>query len=125
MSPPFTACQVVAAPKKKAKPGKEEEGSEPAEPETWAKKASSCLPLILKDASDARTASIKLGGMEYASELATQLLEHATKMEAFWTKLNTALAAGRSDRKLKEVLEELEGLNAFGIKAQAGAGIYL
>ena len=113
------------SPKEKAKPGKEEEGSEPAEPETWAKKASSCLPLILKDASDARTASIKLGGMEYASELATQLLEHATKMEAFWTKLNTALAAGRSDRKLKELLEELEGLNAFGIKAQAGAGIYL
>ena len=83
----------------------------------------SCLPVILKDASDARTASIKLGGMEYASELATQLLEHATKMEAFWTKLNTAVTAGRSDRKLKELLGELENLNAFGVKAQAGAGI--
>ena len=111
---------MTAVPKKKAKTGKEGEGSEVAEPQTWKEKASSCLPNILKGASDARTASIKLSGMEYAKELSNQLLGHAKKLEDFWTRLNNALSAGRSDRKLKELIEELEVLDTFGAKAQAG-----
>ena len=116
--------QVQAAPKPKAA-SKPENKSEPVEPQTWTQKASSVLPTLLKDAADARTASIKLQTMEYAKELSGQLLDHAKKLEDLYQQLSTAVSQQAEDKKLRSLLKKATELEAFGAKAQAPAGAHV
>ena len=116
--------QVQAAPKPKAA-AKPADKSEPVEPQSWMQKASSVLPTLLKDAADARTASIKLQTMEYAQELSGQLLGHAKKLEDLYQQLSTAISQQAEDKKLKSLLKKATELEAFGLKAQALAGAHL
>ena len=105
-------------PKKKKTKEESGEKSEKVEPETIQDKANAALPLILKDASDARTSSIKLTNMEYAGELSKQLLDHAQKLEKLYSKLSQEVA-GKDEKVLKKRLQELSVLGEFGSKAQA------
>eukprot|EP00435_Cladocopium_sp_Y103_P029566 s936_g7.t1 len=118
--------KVTAAPKKKKTPD-EDNSSKPVEPATLAEKVAAALPTVLKDSSDARTASIKLGTTEYAGELAKQLLGHAQKLEKLYTKMSEAISPGSSakDKDLKVLVMDLETLTAFGNKAQAAADAFL
>ena len=104
--------QVQAAPKPKAA-AKPADKSEPVEPQSWMQKASSVLPTLLKDAADARTASIKLQTMEYAQELSGQLLGHAKKLEDLYQQLSTAISQQAEDKKLKSLLKKATELEAF------------
>ena len=118
---PFV-LQVTVLPKKKKT--EDDSSSKPVEPETLAEKVAAALPTVLKDSSDARTASIKLGTTEYAGELAKQLLDHARKLEQLYTRMSEAMAPGSNvtDKELKRLVNELETLTAFGTKAQVGVG---
>ena len=115
---------MQAAPKPKAA-SKPENKSEPVEPQAWTQKASSVLPTLLKDAADARTASIKLQTMEYAKELSGQLLDHAKKLEDLYQQLSTAVSQQAEDKKLRSLLKKATELEAFGAKAQAPAGAHV
>lgn len=112
------SLEVQAQPKKKKAKEESAEKSEPVQPETTQEKANAALPLILKDASDARTASIKLTNMEYAGELSKQLLDHAQKLEKLYSKLSQELE-GKDEKLLRKRLQEVSALGEFGSKAQA------
>ena len=57
--------------------------------------------------------------MAYASELSTQLLEHAAKLEKFYQDIQKAL--GESDDKApKSLLAEVNKAKAFTAQAKAG-----
>ena len=106
------------APKKKKESEEDESKSKEVVPETWHGKCQASLPTILKDAADARTASIKLNGMEYAGELSTQLLEHAQKLEVLYSTINRNLADGANEKVLKHNMSSWQELSTFGTKAQ-------
>lgn len=89
------------------------------EPETWTQKAAACLQVVLKDSADARTASLKLAGLEYANELANKLLNHAEKMEKFYPRLKKCVDEAVGEKGCKAIVEEYESLSDFGAKAQA------
>lgn len=112
----------MVAPKKKAKTKKETENDKPSEevkPETWTQKASGLLASILAGASAARTASIKLGNMEYASELAEKLLKHASHLEALYQGINKSITKKADEKVMKHHVQEAARLEDFGAKAQA------
>eukprot|EP00435_Cladocopium_sp_Y103_P048701 s2664_g14.t1 len=111
--------QQVAAPKKTPKPKQGEDQSKEVEPQTWTQKAAATLPVLLKEAADARTASIKLHGMEYAKELSGQLLDHAKKLETLYQDMSKALTNQADDKKLKDLMKRSNDLDLFGRKAQA------
>ena len=114
---------MKAAPKKRKKEDEEETKSKEVIPETWHGKCQAALPQMLKDAADARTASIKLTGMEYAGELSKQLLGHAQKLEGLYSKLNQDLASdGSTEKMFKRHMTSLQELSVFGTKAQVGLG---
>lgn len=115
-SSPVLPRQVSAPPKRR--PPKDEP-SQPLEPETWTQKAAACLALVLKDSADSRTASLKLAGLEYASELANKLLKHAEKMETFYPRLKSCVDRNAGEKACKAIVEEYEALADFGAKAQA------
>lgn len=117
---PF-AAQVTAPKKKPKKPKAEEEkGSEEVVPETWTQKAASQLGELLQRSSSARTASIKLANMEYASELSAQLLEHAQQLEKLYQDLSKAITDNADDKSLRKLVSKSLKLEEFGIKAQVG-----
>eukprot|EP00435_Cladocopium_sp_Y103_P018957 s2662_g4.t1 len=116
--------QVTAAPKKRPK-AKEEEKSENVEPQTWLQKATASLPVLLKDAADARTSSIKLQNMEYAKELSDQLLDHAKKLEGLYQGMSKAVTGNSDDKILKQLCKKCADMEAFGTKAQAHSGVSL
>ena len=113
----------VQAPKKKAKKPKaeEEKGSEEVVPETWTQKATSQLGELLQRSSSARTASIKLANMEYASELSKQLLQHAQQLEKLYQDLSKAITEHADEKTLRKLVSKSLKLEEFGIKAQAGS----
>ena len=80
------------------------------------------LPDLLKAASEARTASIKLQGMEYAKELSEKLLKHAQTMEALYGEMSLAASQKVEDKKLKSLLKKGTELQEFGQQAQANSG---
>ena len=106
------------APKKK-RTDEEKEQSKVVEPETMTQKATAGLQDVLKAASDARTAAIKLQGLEFADQLSKQLLDHAAKLEKMYGKLNTAICAKKDDKTLKQLLTDLEDILSQTTKAQA------
>ena len=95
------------------------------EPQTWIQKATASLPLLLKDAADARTSSIKLHDMEYAKELSDQLLTHAKKLESLYQDMSKAVTSNPDDKTLKQLCKKTADMEAFGAKAQAHSGIQL
>ena len=99
----------VAAPKKTPKP-KAEDQSKEVEPQTWTQKAAAALPLLLKEAADARTASIKLHGMEYAKELSGQLLDHAKRLEALYQDMSKAVT---NQERVERPCEQDERVGSF------------
>jgi len=116
----------VAAPKKKAKVKEEtDEKSKEVTPETWTQKATGLLSNILSGASAARTASIKLSNMEYASELANQLLSHAAKMEGLYQTMSKSISDKDDEKVMKRHVQEANILEEFGNKAQAGPKPFL
>lgn len=102
-----------AKPKAKAKP-------EDLEPQTLQEIGSNMLPELLASASKARTLSIKLSKIEYASQLKDQLLKHALKMEVHYQHLQTALEEKHPDKQLRRLLDEVQKASCFGDKAEAG-----
>lgn len=109
----------MAAPKKQPKKKEDNPVSEVVEPQTWLEKASGLLGTLLKDASDARVASIKLANMDYAQELSSQLLEHAQNMEGLYKEISVAVSKGLDEKSVKELVQKAQNLQAFGAKAQA------
>ena len=114
----------VQAPKKPTKP-KAEDQSKEVEPQTWTQKTAAALPVLLKEAADARTASIKLHGMEYATELSGQLLDHAKKLESLYQDMSKAVTDHAEDKRLKDLVARMNDLDLFGRKAQAPTGLSL
>lgn len=106
----------VAAPKKKKK--EEQEQAQEVEPQTWAEKAQTLLPDMLKEACEARKLSIKLGGLEFAQELSKDLLSHAGQLEQSYKKLAAKVGEG-NEKALKAYVNSANDLIAKGSKAQA------
>ena len=103
--------------KKKKEP--KEDKSEEAQPQTVQEKAQDALKDLLSDAATSRTESIKLSHVAYASELSSQLLNRAAKLEKFYQDIQKAL--GESDEKaLRSLLAEVNKAKAFTAQAKAG-----
>ena len=98
--------QVQAAPKRAPKPKTEkgQDTTEPMEPKTFKEKVSEKVGEWLKLAGQARTSSLTLSSLEFADELATKLLAHATSMEKTYVQISQAL----NDKKTKD--KEFENL---------------
>lgn len=109
----------MAAPKKKARTKEETSTAEVVKAQTWSEKATTVLDTLLKDAADARKASIKLANMEYAKELSQNLLSHAQKLEAQYTEMSSAITRGDDEKSLKALVGKADELLAYGAKAQA------
>jgi len=109
----------VAAPNKKARTKEETTTAEVVKAQTWSDQATTLLESLLKDAADARKASIKLANMEYAKELSQNLLAHAQKLEAQYTEMSSAIARGADEKSLKALVGKANELLAYGAKAQA------
>ena len=103
--------QVATAPKRK--PKKEEEAVEVA-PQTWCSKAAATLPELLKTAAEARTSSIKLSGLEFADDLASNLLKQAEGLEADYTVLSKTVKEA-----LAGVTERMAALEKAQVAASA------
>ena len=100
-----------AAPKKKQK--KTVEGSQEVKPKTMLEKAVDLMAEILTDTTKARKKSMSLGAVNYAGELATQLLEYAQRMENYYKTLQTATTnnvdnEGFYEKWFKKITEERE-----------------
>ncbi|CAK9022997.1 unnamed protein product, partial [Durusdinium trenchii] len=114
-------AKVTAAPKKK----KEKVEAEEVEPKTWAEKASDSLGDLLQDAAKARTLSIKLGPVQYASELALQMKNHANHLEKLYHNIRVALDKKSDDKTYKKLLNQVAEGAAFTTKSQAAANAFL
>lgn len=87
---------VQAAPKKRPKKD-EEKSSEAAKPKTPQEIAGDLMANILAESSAARKKSMSLGAVNYAGELASQLLSYAQKMEKYYKILQQATTSQVSD----------------------------
>lgn len=88
-------------------------------PETWEGKAQELAPILLTNAAKARTESIKLDGVKYADQLATELLGHADTLEKYYKDVKNALQNKVDEKALKALVERIIKANEFGEKAQA------
>ena len=106
---------MAAAPKKAPK-----QKAEKIVASSWAGQAKERQETLLADAAKARTSSIALGSIEYASELSKQLLDHATKLENFYKKIDQAIQQDASEGAFKAIMLKIRQGDAFGEKAKAG-----
>lgn len=83
---------VQAAPKRKPAP-KPAEGSEEVKPKTQQELAADLMAAILAESTQARKKSMNLGAVNYAGELASQLLQYAVKMEKYYKTLQQAITS--------------------------------
>lgn len=81
------------------KPKKNKDGTEPEEvvPKTVFDHAKALMVDILQESTSARKKSMSLGEVSYAGELAQQLLDHATKLEKYYTCLQKAFKGNVTD----------------------------
>lgn len=100
---------------------KEKVEAEEVEPKTWAEKASDSLGDLLQDAAKARTLSIKLGPVQYASELALQMKNHANHLEKLYHNIRVALDKKSDDKTYKKLLNQVAEGATFTTKSQAGS----
>lgn len=76
---------------------------------------------VLDRATKARTKSIQLKGMEFAGELAEHMLQHAGAMETLYSSLKAAVSDEKpSERKIAEMLQQVESKNKWFEKAEVG-----
>ena len=114
--------QVHAAPKRRAKDKVE---SEEMVPKTWVDKAKDTLGDVLANAAKARTAAIKLNSVEYASELAQQLMTNASELEKLYADLQGAVKNTTPDEAvLKKLVEQIDDASAFAAKAHAWFSVW-
>ncbi|CAK8985783.1 unnamed protein product [Durusdinium trenchii] len=76
--------KVTKPPKRR----KDEETAEPVKPKTILESGMEALQIVLSKATTARQKSIQLKGVEFAGELATQMLGHAVEMEGYHYEVN-------------------------------------
>lgn len=82
---------VQAVPKRR--PAPKNEGSEEVKPKTQQDLAADLMAAILAESTAARKKSMNLGAVNYAGELASQLLQYAEKMEKYYKTLQQALTS--------------------------------
>ena len=76
------------------------------------------LTSLLADASSARTKSIRLQGVDFATELSSGLMQFATEREADFTKLQKLVAA-TNEKEIKPMLIQLDEKDAWFTNAEA------
>ena len=81
--------------------------------------AKELLQPILDEATKARQKSIQLRGMEFADELAGQLLKHGNAMENLYAELKNNLEMNSPDEsKIQCILVKIEGMRKWYTKAE-------
>eukprot|EP00438_Fugacium_kawagutii_P031805 Skav203276 [mRNA] locus=scaffold324:104017:104295:+ [translate_table: standard] len=76
------------------------------------------LPEMLKTAGNARSQSIKLSGVNFAGDLAKQLLTFAEELEGLFKELRDAVG-DKDEPKVIQVLSEIKSKEEAGEKAKA------
>ena len=88
------------------------------QPKTLREVALEKLSDMLKDAGGARQQSIKLKGIDYAGNLADELLQFATSLENVYGELQQALKEEDGD-KVTSILADIKLKEEAGAKAKA------
>jgi len=79
------------------------------------------LQPVLDEATKARQKSIQLKGMQFADELASQLLKHGTFMENLYTELKNHLSLDPPDeKKVSHTIGKIQLNQKWYEKAEAG-----
>lgn len=121
VDPRVVRVQVGTNPKPKKPKPEEEPKSEEVVPKTSLDLLKETLPKLLSYAATARTQSISLSNVEYASELSQQLLKHAESMEQLFKRVQKATDNPVDDDKiLTGLLDQVRSNEAFHEKAKAG-----
>lgn len=103
----------------KPKRSKERDGlADPVKPQTTEEKLSSYMQDLLAHAATARTQSIKLSTVGYATELSAQLLDHAKKLEVTFKTGQDALKI-KDEKEMTALIKKVDKLIAFGDQAKA------
>ncbi|CAK9087532.1 Uncharacterized protein SCF082_LOCUS41380 [Durusdinium trenchii] len=109
----------------KPKRSKERDGlADPVKPQTTEEKLSSYMQDLLAHAATARTQSIKLSTVGYATELSAQLLDHAKKLEVTFKTGQDALKI-KDEKEMTALIKKVDKLIAFGDQAKAAAAAFL
>ncbi|CAK9067307.1 unnamed protein product [Durusdinium trenchii] len=109
----------------KPKRSKERDGLvDPVKPQTTEEKLSSYMQDLLAHAATARTQSIKLSTVGYATELSAQLLDHAKKLEVTFKTGQDALKI-KDEKEMTALIKKVDKLIAFGDQAKAAAAAFL
>ena len=117
----LVAGGVQAAPK--AKPKAKAEPSEPAEPKSQVELATDLMASILAESTAARKKSMSLGAVNYAGELASQLLAYAEKMEKYYKTLQQATTGEVTDQEFYDkVFTKVEKDRTWFANASVGGG---
>ncbi len=112
---------AIAVPKKKRKT-EEDTKAEAATPKTIMDIASDKMADVLAESTNARKKSMALGAAEYAGELASQLLDHATVMEKHYKTLQTAVNGKVQDEAFyKKCFKAIDNDKAWFTSAEAAA----
>ncbi|CAK9004359.1 Uncharacterized protein SCF082_LOCUS8217 [Durusdinium trenchii] len=110
-----------AVPKQK-KPKTDAEKSEPAKPKTYPEKAVDLMAEVLAESTSARKKSMSLGEVNYAGELANELLAHAVKMEKHYRTLQNATKKKVEDKHFyKKAFDVISKDREWFVTAQAAA----
>lgn len=114
----LTRPQVSIVKKKpKAKDEEKAEAVVPKEPRDLAQEK---LQDLLTGAEKARTNSLKLSSIAYASELSQQLLNHAEDLEKMYKELSSDLKeASLPPARFKSWISKIKSKEEFGEKAKA------
>ena len=81
---------------------------------------------ILEEGAAARKTSMKLQGVEYASELAAQMQRHAKSMENWYSVFQAAMNTDppKPTSWFQESLEKVDKKRAWYTNSKAGAALY-
>ena len=82
------------------------------------------LTAILDKGQKARTKSIQLNGVEFASELAKQLRTHADEMEVLYGDLKKVVGAEQPDENMiSDLLKKYQTKKSWFDKAEVGVWV--
>ena len=75
---------------------------------------------VLDESTKARKTGVQLQGVEFADQLATELLKHSAKMENLYHELKTATSIPNPDEtKISKIMENVELSQNWYKKAEA------
>ena len=81
------------------------------------------LTAVLDKAGKCRTKSIQMTGLEFAGELATQLLTHAGELEKVYGGLKALVSKDPPDEPaIRRILKDIEKKSTWFEKAEVGDG---